>query len=464
MMRNRPILLLLALGIGSCSSTENTQVDRGSGYSYRQGFPEIRIAAVGFFNEEDVPSIQVVTDLVKGSLIYRSQADTFKAEASVNIQLLRSDVAGGASGVSETLPVRVQSLDPLIRRSGEVMTLVQDYQVSPGEYTVVVTVEDQVSTQKTALRTTVSLPDPGSQAWGVTGIRLFSGDSPITTYDVPARFDSIRFSGYVIAPTHVDTVRVNASIIRFESDKEFARQMAALPINPGSIEYKGIDYFNRRIESSKEIRVANTGRPIRLDIDMAVPEKGNYRFEWTLPQTIGEVNRRARDFSVKSPFYPNIRTVQELSEPMGYLMTRREFRELRAIQDPDSLKQAMDAFWLKNVRNRVKAARVISQYFSRVEEANKLFSNFKEGWKTDMGMIYILFGPPWYVEESLEYQTWFYSYNRNDPRTVFTFYRPKIQNVYFPFNHYILVRDRNYHSVEYQQIQAWLNGDILEQR
>jgi hypothetical protein len=124
----------------------------------------------------------------------------------------------------------------------------------------------------------------------------------------------------------------------------------------------------------------------------------------------------------------------------------------------------MDAFWLTNIPSRVRAARVINQYYTRVEEANKYFSNFKDGWKTDMGMIYILFGPPWYVEESLEYQVWFFSYNRNDPRTVFTFYRPKIQNTYFPFSHYILVRDRNYHSVEYQQVQSWLSGDILDQR
>ena len=37
-----------------------------------------------------------------------------------------------------------------------------------------------------------------------------------------------------------------------------------------------------------------------------------------------------------------------------------------------------------------------------IEEANKQFSNYKEGWKTDMGMMYILFGPPWYIESTLE--------------------------------------------------------------
>jgi GWxTD domain-containing protein len=460
----RSAILAITMVISSCSGSESTNVDRGSGYTFRQGYPELRVTAVGYYDGQDAPVIQIVTDVVKSSLIYRSQADTFFASGTLSMQIVPDGASIGRSMVQDIVSIDIRSIDPGVRHSGEVHTITRDVPVIPGKYTVIVSLEDNTSKQNSAVRTLIEIPDPTLGAWGSTGIRVYDHDQVVTTYDVPARSPRIRFVSHVIAPSDIDTVEVEADLIRFDSDQEPARQMAGLPISPGSIEFKGIDQFRPRTVNRTRIRLPNTGRPLFVSVEHDMPEAGSYRMEMRFPQSVTEGLTRAREFSVKSPNYPNLRTVRELAEPLRYLMTQREHRDLIRIQNPDSLKNRMDSFWLKNIRSRVRAARVISHYYTRVEEANKYFSNFKDGWKTDMGMIYILFGPPWYVEESLEYQVWFYSYNRNDPRTVFTFYRPKIQNAYFPFAHYILVRDRNYHSVEYQQVQNWLSGDILDQR
>ena len=37
---------------------------------------------------------------------------------------------------------------------------------------------------------------------------------------------------------------------------------------------------------------------------------------------------------------------------------------------------------------------VMNEYFSRVSYSNNNFKSYLPGWKTDLGMIYILFGPP----------------------------------------------------------------------
>jgi len=96
-----------------------------------------------------------------------------------------------------------------------------------------------------------------------------------------------------------------------------------------------------------------------------------------------------------------------------------------------------------------------------VEEANKQFSNFKEGWKTDLGMIYILFGPPWYVDDSLNRMRWSYSYNRNDPDYNYLFETPKLKSEFYPYQNYLLQRNQYYFNIEYQQTQLWLTGQIL---
>jgi hypothetical protein len=37
-------------------------------------------------------------------------------------------------------------------------------------------------------------------------------------------------------------------------------------------------------------------------------------------------------------------------------------------------------------------------YYARVDYANKHFTRYREGWRTDMGLVFILLGPPSTVE------------------------------------------------------------------
>ena len=83
-------------------------------------------------------------------------------------------------------------------------------------------------------------------------------------------------------------------------------------------------------------------------------------------------------------------------------MTTREYEALKEIDDTEELKETIDAFWLRNMDNAQQAQQVIELYYSRVEQANLQFSNFKDGWKTDMGFVYIMFGPPMYVDRALD--------------------------------------------------------------
>ena len=59
---------------------------------------------------------------------------------------------------------------------------------------------------------------------------------------------------------------------------------------------------------------------------------------------------------------------------------------------------------------------LMDEYYKRVSYANENFDGWKDGWETDRGMVYILFGPPDQVERtnpsmanSTLYQIWTYS-------------------------------------------------------
>ena len=67
---------------------------------------------------------------------------------------------------------------------------------------------------------------------------------------------------------------------------------------------------------------------------------------------------------------------------------------------------------------------LMEEYYRRVSYANENFDGWKDGWETDRGMVYILFGPPDQVERtnpsmanSTLYQIW--TYNRINKQFIF---------------------------------------------
>ena len=63
---------------------------------------------------------------------------------------------------------------------------------------------------------------------------------------------------------------------------------------------------------------------------------------------------------------------------------------------------------------------LMNEYYYRVHVANQRFSGYKEGWRSDRGMIYVIYGDPDAVEEhhmeinTKPYMIWYYySVNRS---------------------------------------------------
>jgi GWxTD domain-containing protein len=145
-------------------------------------------------------------------------------------------------------------------------------------------------------------------------------------------------------------------------------------------------------------------------------------------------------------------------------MDEDNYEDLMALEDPEAIKEKIDRFWLKNIGDKYVTKNVIEKYYNRVVQANKQFSSFKEGWKTDPGLVYILFGPPVYVNRRAETMLWAYSNNVVSSDYNFRFTRPRVNSEFFPFTHYVLNRTRQLYDVQYQQKQLWLSGLILQRR
>lgn len=462
--------LSLAAGLlilSGCSNKYVDEIDRGAGYNYQPGLPEVRLAASGQIDESNTPIVIVSGDVVEGSLVYSEKNGVYEANINVEI-LVRNTENEGESIQRRSFDKKLTDTLGTIINSQDVYRFEEVFEVKPGAYEIQVIVTDQKSGKRVGRALNTELPDPEDQISHVTEIRMLAKNSDsenstftqVTTYDVPSRFDSLKFVFQVTNNTPNEPLELTSRLLKFRADTSIARPMHFNNYTPSSIQHIGIDYNEFEV-IQKSTRTLDQPGSVLIEFIFPDLPRGNYRVEVSALEGEEDELFKARDFSIKSKYYPSLRTPKELARPLHYLMDEDEYEELMQINDPQQLKGAIDRFWLSNVQNSNVAKNVISQYYQRVEEANKQFSNYKEGWKTDPGMIYILFGPPLYADNYTDQMLWSYSYNRDDPEQNFLFVRSKLKSKYFPFHNYIFQRHSYYHSIHIRQVQRWLSGRIL---
>lgn len=149
------------------------------------------------------------------------------------------------------------------------------------------------------------------------------------------------------------------------------------------------------------------------------------------------------------PYFPKYRQLNELVEPMLYIMSEQEQKAMLASKD---IKQSFDAFWMNTYGVKARARNAIRKYFLLVEQVNALFTDFKPGWKTDRGMLYIAYGKPDEVYRSGSGEEWFY-----DSGEAFEF---TIISSFFAPRTYTLRRNPGFEKQWYERIASIRRGNF----
>jgi len=181
---------------------------------------------------------------------------------------------------------------------------------------------------------------------------------------------------------------------------------------------------------------------------LSMPLKGIYQFRVDLNSTA------ALSLYNFNESFPQIKTTDDLLGPLVYLSSSSEFRDLR--MEPNR-KLAVDNFWLDIAGNMDNARELIRVYYNRVYFANRYFTSYKEGWKTDRGMIFIIFGPPDYLSKDANEEKWVYFTRKNSTPVEFTFIR---KENHFTIQDYELNRDVNSTGIWAEAIRTWRRGKI----
>lgn len=178
------------------------------------------------------------------------------------------------------------------------------------------------------------------------------------------------------------------------------------------------------------------------------PRKGFYHYQTDTTTKEGFTLYRF------SEGYPFINTYQTMLEPLRYISQRYEFESLKKNTDTE---KAVNDFWIELGGSKERAAKVLQEYYSRVQVANQNFTSYVEGWKTDRGMVYVIYGAPTKIQHNHYNEVWVYGDESNFMTISFTF--NKVDNP-FTNNDYLLARDEMYRSGFYRAVETWRQGRI----
>ena len=153
--------------------------------------------------------------------------------------------------------------------------------------------------------------------------------------------------------------------------------------------------------------------------------------------------------------FPSLTTANQLLEPLRYLTTKQEYSNIMSSADKRS---AIDAYWLKLAGSKERARFLIKNYYNRVQISNQFFTSYLEGWKTDRGLIYIVFGVPDGIYKNSNSEVWTYTGSNYSTSMNFTF--NKLPNP-FSTNDYVLIRKVEYQFDWYKAVETWRKGRIV---
>lgn len=152
--------------------------------------------------------------------------------------------------------------------------------------------------------------------------------------------------------------------------------------------------------------------------------------------------------------FPGVSNSDEMINCTRYIMSKEEFE---GCKDATDKKSCIDNFWLTLGGSNERARELLKRYYGRVKEANKLYSSYTQGWKSDRGMIYIVFGPPANIYKSKKDEIWVYG-NEANPNTLRFVYN-KTENP-FTDNDYVMERSQFYKENWYTAVEYWRQGLI----
>ncbi|HNW60036.1 MAG TPA: GWxTD domain-containing protein [bacterium] len=402
LFRHHPVLVLvLGFFIGAAALPAQVEFDamqENTGPNFHADLVNTAIDS-----SSTLSRLTVYIEILFDDLHFVKQGDVFEANYEVAVTLFDKD-NDQADGAVWKEKVVATNFDMTNKRD-HISQCHHAFALDPAHYTVKISVLDLESRQKSERSTAIDL----------------------------ARFDRGELSGssllFISSVTQDSTGRLavrpqisDATKGIIDSTLAFLEVYAAHPPQEVKVKYELLGNATRtkvRRTFTQNLERWNTPLFFKLRTD-SLPQD-TYLLSVEL-EGGGASFKTRKSFFVRWSALPASATdLKTAVEQLRYVATKNEWKRLKKAKGGDALLEEYKAFWLRHDPTPgTEANETMDAFYSRIEFANQRFSVMHmPGWRTDMGLIFIILGSPDDVERDAyprdmkPYEIWnYYQYNR----------------------------------------------------
>ena len=350
--------------------------------------------------------LDIVVEVTNDMLLFVRDGDEFIASMELNLSVIRDEVGQvvrKVKHVTKSIPEY-----ELTNSRRDFAVAVFTVEIPPGEYTIKVMLEDKESRRRETVETEVNL----------TG--YFSSDRPLMSDIMLARSsETVLDERIPLHPTVSGVVPDPSSMLYCYFDLLRKDPSEVCRINLLVMDKSGSIKYSDSLSIIGGDRLSSYFMPIRCE-DLSFS-----RYTVTLKAFSGE-DTTLRKAGFRINFYGLPWEIGDLDQAI---------RQLRYIASPEEIKHLTDAFpsrkeqifikfWNDNFScdNEAVNGKML-EYYDRVHFTNMNFGNNRDGWETDRGRVFIIYGEPTEIEKSemgydtVQYEIWYY--NHLNKRFVF---------------------------------------------
>lgn len=348
--------------------------------------------------------LDVYVQIPYETLSFVKQPDRYYASYELSIDIL--DSAGSLANEKVwTEEIQAATFDQSV--SSEAYSLVQRiFELQPGRYSIIVTMRDNETKTPRRVAKELLVSNYQTQPFMLSDIMLvsklsISGERRVIVPNVSSNVGNIPGPLYLFFEAYggqkSDTVRFVATVYNEKNDPQFEVDTSDVLQGARSQVFMKID--------SNRLALGNYKLIIRAFPAHIRPGKDQ--------TPLASTNRL---FIVRWQGMPRgVKDLDMAIEQLQYIARDNEVSYMKDASTTEEKQKRFLEFWKKRDPNpNTPRNEKMEQYYAKVEYANKHFKHYTEGWRTDMGMVYIIFGAPNNVDrhpfdiDAKPYEVWSY--------------------------------------------------------
>ena len=300
--------------------------------------------------------------------------------------------------------------------NGDFTLLTNSLKLLSGNYRVRVLLRDEIANKEYIISRTISVVNYSVFDFSISSILLLSGieESGENYIITPYLYDNVSLldEGYfaffeVYNDREYKKINITAEIRNNDNDKVIYNTAFTQNVDTGTTQCY--------VKISPDIKYGLGNNTLRI---FATEGISGAMGADSVVNILAAASRSIRSISTIAD-----RAIKDLAKSISqlrYVATDRQIDSInKAETDADKLR-LFEAFWKTlDPTPHTEKNEAMEEYYRRIDYANENFKAYREGWMTDKGRVYIIFGPPINVDrtnnsfaDNRTFERWTYSGNR----------------------------------------------------